>query len=163
MTPRTPANLKRKDRYRLWIPGVLKRALIHLVANTSVGNVLAWIYSNRIPHRGTILDTTSPRIAPATKASLYFGIYERSEIEQTAVYLAPGYDVIELGSSIGANTTQILKRLHGHRKMVAVEADPSLCAILARNIELNFGGTLYCHVVNAAISYTAGPTIRFRS
>jgi FkbM family methyltransferase len=78
------------------------------------------------------------------------------------VYLAPGYDVIELGCSIGANTTQILKRLHRNRKLVAVEADPSLCAVLAGNIELNFGRAPHCHIVNAAVSYTEGQRVGFR-
>src|SRR5262249_42426132 len=33
---------------------------------------------------------------------------------------------------------------------------------LARNIELNFGRALQCHVVNAAVSYAAKPRTRFR-
>ena len=103
--------------------------------------------------------TCSPRIMPTTKAMLFFEIYERSEIEQAQAFLAPNYDVIECGASIGANTVQIMMRATG--KVVAVEADPELAGILSRNLEENFGPGHKCAVVNAAVDYSGAAAVEF--
>lgn len=103
--------------------------------------------------------TSSPRIVPAIKAMLFFEIYERSEIEQAQAFLAPQYDVIECGASIGANTMQIMMRVAG--KVVAVEADAELARILSNNLEENFGPSHKCAIVNAAVDYSGAEAIEF--
>ena len=90
---------------------------------------------DKIPHRGCVLDTSSARIKDKTKAALYLGLYERAEIDQTRAFVMDNFDVIELGSSIGANSTQILQKMGKNKKLIAVEVDPELCEIIKKNID----------------------------
>jgi len=153
-------SLKRKDDNRRRIPPFAKKIIISLLCNTMTGALIAFIYRDKIPHRGVILDTKSPRVRPAIKASLFFNIYERSEIEQVQAFLDPNYNVIECGASIGATTTQILRLTK--KKVVCVEADPSNTTILNNNIELNFGSAGHrCAIINAAIDYSGRNEIEF--
>lgn len=151
--------LFRKDRIRRLIPHWIKQAIIWTACADWVGRMIALVFRNRIPHRGTTLLTHSPRIAAVTKAMLFFEVYERSEIEQAQAFLVPGYDVIECGASIGANTLQIAKRATG--KMVAVEADPDIAAVLRANLVENLGPAHNCVVVNAAIACSDASSVKF--
>lgn len=151
--------LLRKDRFRRLVPHWIKGAIIRTACSDLAGRIIATAFRDRIPHRGSTILTHSPRISPATKAMLFFKIYERSEIEQAQAFLAPGYDVIECGASIGANTLQIARRATG--KVVAVEADPVLAEVLRDNLAENLGPQHQCVVVNAAVDYSGASAVKF--
>src|ERR1700761_9001691 len=62
---------------------------------------IAFMLRQRIPFHGLTIDVMDKVIKPITKSLLYYGIYEKNEIELVTKYLIPEDDVIELGSSIG--------------------------------------------------------------
>lgn len=152
--------LERKDRLRMRWPGPVKRVVRLLLLNRVVGTALGWLYGDRIPHRGSVIATSAPHVAPGAKAALYFGWYERAEIDQVCAYLAPDVDVVELGASIGANTVEILKRVRPTTRVVAVEPDRRNLVLLRRTLALN-GLSDRVVVVAAAIDYSGAAHAAF--
>lgn len=153
--------LKIKDRFRMFIPHRMKQLALHMLCSDFVGSVLGKIYSESIPHRRTRIFVGDPRVRDRDKAMLWFGWYERSEIEQTLAYLLPGYDVVELGASIGVNTAQILRKIGSNCQLLAVEINPWLISILKRNIANNNRRNVDVAVVNSAIDYTGKASVDF--
>jgi FkbM family methyltransferase len=150
---RAAGTLKRKDRFRLLLPAWIKRMVRSALVNPVVGMLVAAAFRNAIPHRGSRIATDDPAISPADKAALFFGLYERSEIDQVCAYLLPDVDVIELGASIGANTVEIAKRIDGSVRLFAVEPHPRNVATLNRTLALN-GCRDRVLIVPAAIDYS---------
>ncbi len=70
-------------------------------------------------------------ITPKIRRAIETGRYEREERAGTGKFLRPGDRVIELGAGIGFVSAYIAKRL-GVRDVMCVEADPQLCAFIAR-------------------------------
>ncbi len=70
-------------------------------------------------------------ITPKIRRSIEAGRYEREERAGTGKFLKPGDRVIELGAGIGFVSSYISKVL-GVRDVMCVEADPQLCAFIAR-------------------------------
>jgi FkbM family methyltransferase len=153
--------LKRKDLIRQWIPYFLREFIRLLIVNRMTGEIIAKIFHNQIPHRDCRIETSSRRISPVDKAALFFKLYERSEIDQTIAYLERDFDVIELGGSIGANSTQILRKVDESIKVVIVESDPELCEILTKNVNNNSKHP-DTFIVNAAIDYSGTKKVELR-
>ncbi|RPJ10799.1 MAG: FkbM family methyltransferase [Deltaproteobacteria bacterium] len=153
--------LKIKDKIRSVVPYPVKSIILKSFCNDVVGSFLGRIYSESIPHRGARIFVGSSCFKDSNKAMLWFGWYERSEIDQTIAYLDQGYDVIELGSSIGVNTTQILKHIGDERRLMAVEANPDLIPLLKENIKNNNPRNIEVTVVDAAVDYSNDDSIGF--
>lgn len=152
--------LKRKDSIRLLIPSNAKGLLIGLLYCWPVAAFLRLIFNNRIPHRqGVRIDVSSPRIPHFVASSIFFGVYERAEIDQAQAYIDTNLPVVELGASIGVNTMQILKL--NKNKCLAVEADPEIFAILQKNLNDNFADYNHCQPINCAIDYSGSKTVTF--
>ncbi len=144
--------LKRKDSLRGLIPSWLKNAVIHIMTSDLVSGVLRYVYQNKIPHRGGVkILTDSPLISNDTCGAIYFGVYERAEIDQVVAYCDFSLPIIEVGASIGVGTLQILQRAKG--KVVVVEADPELYSLLLANVEHNQANHAGFHAHNAMIHY----------
>lgn len=86
---------------------------------------------------------------------VFWRLYERKELKVLEKHLNGGYDIIELGSSIGYISlclASFTKR--NQSKMVAVEANPFLRKNLISTFRRN---DLQVTVINAAISYLGEP------
>jgi FkbM family methyltransferase len=152
--------LKFKDRLRLWVPYPVWAIIRRFIVNKTMGFIIATVFRDRIPHRGCILNTASPRITPTDKAALFFHLYERSEIDQVSAYIDKGSTVVEFGGSIGASSTQIIKNAGAHARVLIVEADEELCSINRMNLDKNFP-TCDAIVINAAVDYTGSEEVLF--
>jgi FkbM family methyltransferase len=139
---------------------IIKRRVGAVITNPVMGIVIARITGNRFRSRGLLVETSDASITPAIKAALFWNVYESSEIRFVRRYLRSDLDTVELGSSLGVMACQIRNRLEKSRKLVCVEANPRLRAVIERNLALNgFAGNT--EVVTAAIDYSGASTILF--
>ena len=146
--------LKLKDKIRSIIPYPVKLIILKYLCNDLVGSFFGKIYSESICYRRARIFVGSSYVKDSNKAMLWFGWYERSEIDQTITYLDQAHDVIELGASIGVNTTQILKYIGDNRQLFTVEANPDLISLLTINITNNNPRNIRVNIMNAAIDYS---------
>jgi len=124
------------------------RALCHPLVGTLVGR---W-YKDRIPDRRGCTIRTPPPVAPAVKAMLFWKMYESAEVRFVDRYLRADLDVLEVGASIGVVGSHIARRLGENHKLVCVEANPTLMAILEENVRSN-APRARLSFRNAAIAY----------
>jgi len=89
---------------------------------------------------GPSFHTGDHSVVPKVKAELFWGIYESAEVRFIKNCLRTDLDVVELGSSLGVVTSQILRRLDSDRRLVCVEANPNLLETLRSNIKQNGNG-----------------------
>lgn len=92
------------------------------------------------------------QIARSVIGSLMRQSYERQEIDLALAHLGFGDNILELGASLGAISTCILKESKV-AKYYAVEANPDLIPLINKNHALN---NVKCYVVNAAIGKRDG-------
>jgi FkbM family methyltransferase len=128
-----------------------------MLCHPLVGHVVARRYQNILPYQGVAVDVGHPAIQPRTRASIFWGLYESAELRFVQRYIDDSLDVIELGSSLGAISSQIAARLHGKRALVCVEANPDLTPLVTANVRRNAPHTSL-HVYAAAIAYGT-PTV----
>ena len=138
----------------------LKRAVGPLLANTLTGRLAGWLFRDRIPHRGLIIDTSPKMVTPGIKAALLLRGYESGEYRFVRDYLPRDRDVIELGGSLGVISCTIRRKLDPARKLVVVEANPNLADALERNLALN-GCATNVSVERTAIAYGGAAHIDF--
>ncbi len=113
--------------------------------------VISFILNQRIPFHKATIDVSDKLVTPMTKSLLYWGIYEKNEINLVKNHLGEAEDVIELGASIGAVGCVIsCKQTTG--RYIAVEADPTLINICMTNISLNRKTEYF--LLNKAIDYS---------
>jgi len=67
---------------------------------------------------------------------LYWNIYESAEARFVSKHITNKYDVVELGSSIGAIGT-LAGKIKGDKKLICVEVNPDLTDIIKKNLILN--------------------------
>jgi FkbM family methyltransferase len=130
------------------------RALCHPIVGTIVGR---W-YKDEIPDRRGCTIRTPPPVAPAVKAMLFWKMYESAELRFVEAHLRSDLDVLEVGASIGVVGAHIARRLGEKRKLVCVEANPSLMSILEENVRSN-APRATLSFKNAAISYSGAPDV----
>lgn len=105
-----------------------------LLCRPNFGTMVARTFSDRIPNGRVRILTSSPAVMPATKAALFWGLYERAEITLIRSGLRSDLDVVELGASIGVVAAHARRIVEPGRKYVAVEANPELIDNLACNL-----------------------------
>ena len=145
---------------RKLLPVKLKVLIAKLLSNEVTGWFISAIYGNAIPHRGAKIYTDSNRIRRRTVSDIFFGIYERAEIDQVISYLNPALDVIELGGSIGVNSLHIRHCLAKKQKLLVVEADPELVKVLRYNFKMNVAEENVM-ILNKAIDYSGNESVPF--
>lgn len=116
--------------------GSLKLFISKLLCSDFTGRIIAWVYADSIPFYGTRIDTSNDQVKNRIKALLFWRMYESSEIRFVQKYLTDQYDVIELGSSIGAVSVQLGKKTKG-KHLIAVEANAKLISSLKNNLASN--------------------------
>jgi FkbM family methyltransferase len=131
----------------------IKVFVASILCSSWIGNIIAWWYGNRIPFYGTYIDTAHEQIKSSIKAMLFWKFYESAEVRFVQQYLKDEYDTIELGSSIGAVSVQIGKKIK-NKKLIVLEANSKLMAPLQKNLSLN--GLHDAVVVNAAYGSQTG-------
>lgn len=124
---------------------------IRLLCHPGVGRVVRWWYGDRLPHRGFAIQTQG--LAPGVIARIFWGKYERAELDFVARYPVGDGDIVELGASIGIVSLQLAARLAPGRKCVCVEAHPALLSCWQRNMTAA-GLQPKAVLVHAAIDYS---------
>jgi FkbM family methyltransferase len=141
------------DGIRRAIPQALKEAAAGVLCSKPVGGTLRAIFNEGIPHRGHRILVDHHRVSATMVAFIYFGIYERAEIDLVAQFLPRDCDVVELGASLGVNSCNIASKLMPGCRLISVEADPVLADLAARTMARNgYDGT--ANVVCAAVDYS---------
>ena len=133
----------------------IKRLLASAITNPLIGEAIAMAYRNRIPSHGLTINTQG--IIPRNVAMLYWGLYEKAEIQFIKRYLRSDLDVIELGASIGIVSAHICRKLQG-RRLICVEPNRSLLETIHANITTNAPGAQFT-IVPKALYY--GDNCRF--
>lgn len=129
-----------------------KVAVARALSHRGVGAAVARVFHDRIPNRGLTFDTSSGEIHPRVKAMLLFGLYERAEIEFIGRHLRGDLDVVELGSSLGVTGAHVLRKLEPGRRLVTVEANPALLAVVEGTLADHAGGRTWT-LEHAAVAY----------
>jgi FkbM family methyltransferase len=136
-----------------------KRATAAVLCHPLAGWLLGRLFRGRIPHRGIRIEV--PRGGDLrVNAALFWGIYESAEIRFVRQFIDGTLDVVELGSSLGAVSSEIGRRLGPERRLVCVEANASLIDVLRRNLAANVAH-LQPLVVYGAISHDGRREVEF--
>lgn len=96
--------------------------------------------------------------SPYLLSLIYFGLYEKAEINLIERYLNADLPVVELGASIGMTTIAICNKV-SICKVVSIEANPLL--ILGLNSTKNKNGLHNLSVISKAIDYSGVEHIGF--
>ncbi len=122
---------------RLVIPAAAKRRLVEWICHEAIGSVVRRVFGAGIPSRGLRIDTEAPGVSDRTRAEIFWGAYESTEVRYVRRYLHRDLDVVELGSSLGVVSCQIARHLERRCRLVCVEANPNLIPALERNLARN--------------------------
>ena len=138
----------------------LRLAVGKIVCHPRVGKMIGAHYRGVVPSRGLHIDVVSPAVASENIASIFWGLYERTEVMCVQRYLPTNVDVVELGASLGVVSAHVARRLDAGAKLVCVEANPALIELIERNVRLNSAQRPLV-TMNAAVSHS-GPEVLFR-
>jgi FkbM family methyltransferase len=139
----------------------LKIFVAKLLTSDFIGKLIGIVFMDSIRSHGLFVDTqlASPRI----KSSIFFGIYEGTEIRFIRQYLilSNDIDVIELGSSLGVLSSHIAKQIRKECRLVCVEANPYLLPAISSNLQRNASHLSSYEVISAAIDYREKDNVDF--
>jgi FkbM family methyltransferase len=130
----------------------MKRLISTFICHPIVGKFIGYIYENKIPFRGVIVDVSLVNIPPENKCLLRWGLYESAEVRFVEKYLYSHINTVDLGASLGAMSSKIASILKPNISLVCVEGNPRLTACIKRNLDLN-ASHLKVAVIPAAIAY----------
>ena len=136
-----------------------KLTLAKLLCHPTVGNIIAGFFGAHIPSRGGRLFVDTTYVQSQTIAGIFWRIHERSEALLIDKYLNRALDVIELGSSLGTISLQILHLQQHSRRLVCVEANPHLANMLKQTMASENTDRVF--VLNRAISRGKEPFVLF--
>lgn len=138
----------------------LKVLVGNVMCHRYVGSLLRKFSSGFLRTGGYRFFVESELVTSEICASLYFGLYERSEVSLIRRFLPRGVDVVELGSSLGVVTVNAIGATGGRARIVAVEANPALVQLIETNVKENFP-TRDVTVVSRAVDYNDNDTTAF--
>lgn len=118
------------------LPLKLKIAIAKIISSRVSGAAISVLTKDKIRQFGCVYSTDFKEIPPQTKASLFYGLYEKAEASFVREYLSGKYPAIELGGSLGIISCVIGKKLDG-KKFIVVEANKLLLSIIKENLRLN--------------------------
>lgn len=137
-------------------PGA-KALIARLLTCNAIGRLIGWVYGDRIPFHGMRVDVSAD-VSPSIKASIFWEIYESAEIRFVEKYLAPGLDVVELGSSLGIVSIAVARK--EPKRMLCVEANTALVNTIRRNLSAH-APMMDVTIINRAIDYSSNETVEF--
>ena len=114
-----------------------KKRIARTICSPPFGHAIAMVFRDRIPHKGFRIDTSAELIAEQTKAKIFWGNYESSEIRFVNRYLNKDIDVVELGCSIGVLSCHIRRLMSDSHQLICVEAFSDLAEIARANLSAN--------------------------
>lgn len=129
-----------------------KLLLAGAMTHPLVGRALATVYRNNIPSGGLKFDTSGPAVDDRSKASLFWGFYEKAERGYISTLLRRDLDVVELGASLGVVTSTVASIIGPQQRIVTVEANPRMIPSLRTNVERHAKGRSIT-IVHGAVSY----------
>jgi FkbM family methyltransferase len=139
----------------------VKRIIAGALCHPYVGASIAMVYQNHIrTTRGHRIYVDNHHVTPSVKAQIFWGLYERAEVQFVRQYLYPQYDVIELGSNIGVVATHIRNRIHYQQRLICVEASPDALPLLSKNA-INLQSLGPVEILHAAISSSHATSVPF--
>jgi len=135
----------------------LRTRIGDVLCHPIIGDAIAGVFRGRVPSLrfGTRLETHASCVTGKVAALIFWGMYESAEIRFVRRYLAPELDVIELGGSIGAVTSEIARRQAPGHQLISVEANPELIPLLRRNVDANAPGHPV-RILHRALDYAGG-------
>lgn len=129
-----------------------KRQLAERLCADAVGRVIARSFRDRIPFRGSHIDTSSPVFTPRVKAQLFWGVYESAECRFVQAHLGGTQCAIELGSSLGVVSSLLARMMQDEGRLVCVEANPTLLPVVEAALAgIGAEKRLTTNVIHAAI------------
>jgi FkbM family methyltransferase len=131
---------------------LFKRIVGLFICNPVVGNLIGFLYRDRIPFRGVMIDVSLANVQPKNKCSLRFNMYESAEARFVEKYLYSQIDTVDLGASLGAISSKIASILEPGVSLTCVEGNPQLIPCLKRNLDIN-ATHLRTFLTSAAIAY----------
>lgn len=131
----------------------LKVVLYRLLTNRYFGYLLRICNGGWIRNKNGKFNVDSEHIDSRTVAKIWWGFYEKAEVDFVRRYLDP-IDTIELGSSIGVVSGVIAGRVKGKR-LICIEANPHLQDVIALNV-LSNGPEVHLIVESAVLSANTG-------
>jgi FkbM family methyltransferase len=128
-----------------------------------VGKVIHKWFHGAIPFRGHCFELeTDGRVPYQQAASLFWGLYEKSERRLISQCLRPDLDVIELGSGAGVISCFILRAQMPEKSLTCVEANPAAVKMLLQNVRRNYPSREFVRVVNGAVDYSGAEAVSFQ-
>lgn len=134
-----------------------KNLIARLLFSARLGKIVRHLFNNQIPFEGGAVHTNNSAITDRTVAQIFFRGYESSELRFIKKYLKQEYPVVELGSSIGLISRQILAKRPS--RLICVEANPHLIPTLKMN--LHTAKWPHYHIVNKALHYSGEQLLYF--
>jgi FkbM family methyltransferase len=111
----------------------------------------------RVRHRGVTIRTDHEAFAPYTRAELFWGLYERTEISFIRRFLQGSAAVIELGGGLGVASAHIASQMRAGGALICVEANPQVLEITGRNLEAQARrANVNAELVHAALAEQPG-------
>jgi len=115
-----------------------------------IGGLMRIVYNNKIPFESLLINTESPLVNNRTVALIYFGKYEKDELEFVLKYLPKEFPIVELGTSIGFVALNAIKKTNN--KIICLEANKSLIPLIEESFELNLVADDQYQILNCALS-----------
>lgn len=116
-----------------------------------IGGVFRIVYNNKIPYKSLLINTKSPLVNNKTVALIYFGKYEKDELEFVLKYLPKELPIVELGTSLGFVALNALKQTNN--KIICLEANKKLIPLIEECFELNLVDPDKYQLLNCALSH----------
>jgi FkbM family methyltransferase len=129
-----------------------KKIIIRAACHPFFSSLISRAYQGQVPNRGFIIDTNNRHISRRVAASLFWGLYEKAEINFVLQFMRRDLDVVELGASLGVVSVHISQLRGAEQKHICVEANPHLIETIRKNLAVNSGGQVTA-VLNRAIDY----------
>ena len=140
----------------------LRVVIGNFICHPLIGRIVNYIFKGKIPSRGLRIISDNSFV-PSNIASIFWGLYERKEINFINKYLDINFDIIELGSSLGVVTLELIKLKQKNTKLVCVEANPYLISSIHSNIQFNFPDkSTNLDILNKAIDYSNKSNVQFK-
>jgi FkbM family methyltransferase len=127
----------------------LKILVAKLITARPVGMLIRFVSGGVIKRHGCIFTIKSKLVRPEIIASIFFNIYESTEIRFIKKYLRSDLPIIELGTSIGIISSIV--RFKNSNSLFCIEANRDLIPIIESNFRLNKIDDF--RIMNVAIGY----------
>lgn len=138
----------------------VKGWLIRAICHPCIARLIHRWYGDHIPSRGFVIDPGGDHVSWHAVPRLFWGLYEKAEINFVRQYLRTDLDVVEVGASLGVVSLHIAQRQHPSKRLVCVEANPNMIPVIRRNMTNNAKKERF-DVLNLAVSSGEDETVLF--